>query len=128
MLRLNFAPRMSKTSMLFGGAVVLGIAFFFGAQHYLRSYLSAAEEKLAGQYAPKRIVVASTDIQAGDAVSMANVAARTVPSRFVSSNSLSPDEFDSIAGQRVVVALHPGDPIERGQLERRACKRRLRFP
>lgn len=118
MPRLNFVPKMSQTSLLFGGAVVLGIAFFFGAQHYLRSYLSAAEEKLAGQYAPKRIVVAARDIQAGDVVSSNNVAARTVPSRFVSSNALSPDEFDSIDGQKVVVALRPGDPIERGQLER----------
>jgi pilus assembly protein CpaB len=116
--RLDFVTRMSPTAMLFSGAVVLGIAFFFGAQHYLRSYLSSAEQKLAGQYAPKRIVVAAVDIQAGDAVSMANVAARTVPSRFVSSNSLSPDEFDAIDGQKVVVALHAGDPIERGQLER----------
>jgi len=116
--RLQFAPRMSQTSVLFGGAVVLGIAFFFGAQHYLRSYLSSAEQKLAGQYAPKRIVVAATDLQAGDSVSMANVAARTVPSRFVSSNSVQPEDFDSIDGQKLVVALHAGDPIERGQLER----------
>ena len=49
---------------------------------------------------------------------MANVAARTVPSRFVSSNSVQPEDFDSIDGQKLVVALHAGDPIERGQLER----------
>ena len=115
---LSFIKRMSQTSLLFSGAVVLGVGFFFGAQYYLRAYLSTAEQKLAGQYAPKRIVVAAIDIQAGDAVTMANVAARTVPIRFISSNSLSPEEFDAINGQRVVVALHAGDPVERGQLER----------
>jgi pilus assembly protein CpaB len=117
-VRMSIIPRVSQTSLLFGGAIVLGIGFFFGSQHYLRMYLSAAEEKLAGQYTPKRIVVAATEIQAGDAVSSNNVAARNVPSRFVSSNALSPDDFDSVDGQKVVVALRPGDPIERGQLER----------
>jgi pilus assembly protein CpaB len=118
MVRLNILPKVSNTSLLFGGAIVLGIGFFFGSQHYLRTYISAAEEKLAGQYTPKRIVVAATDIQAGDAVGSNNVAARNVPTRFVSSNALSPDDFDSIDGQKVVVALRRGDPIERGQLER----------
>jgi pilus assembly protein CpaB len=115
---MKIIQRVSPTSLLFGGAIVLGIGFFFGAQHYLRAYLSAAEDKLAGQYAPKRIVVAATDIQAGDAVSTSNVAAREVPSRFVSSNAMSPEDFDSIDGQKIVVALRAGDPIERGQLER----------
>jgi pilus assembly protein CpaB len=115
---MKVISRVSPTSLLFGGAIVLGIGFFFGAQHYLRTYLAAAEDKLAGQYAPKRIVVAATDIQAGDAVSSNNVAAREVPSRFVSSNALSPEDFDSIDGQKIVVALRAGDPIERGQLER----------
>jgi len=115
---MNIIQKVSPTTLLFGGAIVLGIGFFFGAQHYLRAYLSAAEDKLAGQYAPKRIVVAATDIQAGDAVSASNVAARNVPSQFVSSNAVSPDDFDSIDGQKIVVALRAGDPIERGQLER----------
>jgi pilus assembly protein CpaB len=104
--------------LLFGGAIVLGTGFFFGAQHYLRAYLSAAEDKLAGQYTPKRIVVAATDIQAGDAVNSSNVAARKVPARFVSSNAVAPEDFDSIDGQKIVVALRAGDPIERGELER----------
>jgi len=115
---MKLSPKVSPTSLLFGGAIILGIGFFFGAQHYLRAYLADAEGRLAGQYTPKRIVVAATDIQAGDAVSASNVAARSVPSKFASSNALSPEDFDSIDGQKIVVALRAGDPIERGQLER----------
>jgi pilus assembly protein CpaB len=115
---MKIISKVSPTSLMFGGALLLGVGFFFGAQHYLRAYLADAEEKLAGQYSPKRIVVAATDIQAGEAVSSSNVAARKVPSNFVSSNALSPEDFDSIDGQKVVVALRAGDPIERGQLER----------
>lgn len=118
MARLNFVPKISQTSLLFGGALILGVAFFLGTQRYLRSYLSAAEQKIAGQYEPKRIVVAAADIQAGDVVSANNVVARSVPSSFISSTAYSPEDFDSIDGQKVVVALKRGDPIERGQLER----------
>jgi pilus assembly protein CpaB len=115
---MKLISRISPTSLLFGGAIVLGIGFFFGAQHYLHAYLSAAEDKLAGQYTPQRIVVAAIDIQAGDTVAANNVAARNMPAKFVSSNAVSPEDFDTIDGQKTVVALRAGDPIERGQLER----------
>jgi len=104
--------------MLLGGAVALGILCFVGAQYYLRNYLAQAEQKLAGQYESKQVIVAAVDIAPGSVLSSDNLAVRKIPVRYLSSNVLQPSDLDLVSGQRVVTALQPGDPVDRGSLER----------
>ncbi len=103
--------------MLLGGAVGLGLLCFFGAQYYLRSYLSSAEKRLAGDYEAREVIVAATEIEPGTVVSADNLAVRKIPARYLSSNTLSPDDLDRVSGQRVVTALKSGDPLYLGVLE-----------
>ena len=104
--------------MLLGGAVALGVLCFIGANYYLRSYLSNAESKLQGAYKTRQVMVASVDVPAGGSLDDSNLAVRTIPDRYLASTALAPDAIDSVRGQTVMVALKPGDPIDRGALER----------
>jgi pilus assembly protein CpaB len=104
--------------MLLGGAVALGLLCFVGANYYLRSYLSRAESKLAGAYKTRQVMVAKLAVPAGGSLDDSNLAVRTIPERYLSSNAMDPDALDSVRGQKVMVALKPGDPIDRGALER----------
>lgn len=103
--------------MLLGGAVVLGVLCFVGANYYLRSYLESAESKLQGSYKTKKVLVAREEVPAGGVINEDNLAVRTIPERYLASTVLSPDDVEQISGQKVMVALQPGDPIDRGALE-----------
>lgn len=109
--------KISKNTLLLGGAVALGVLCFVGAQYYLRTYLTQAESKLAGSYAKKKVLVAAVEIPAGGTLSSENLAVRSIPERYLSSTALEPDALDSVSGQKVMVALKPGDTIDRGSLE-----------
>lgn len=104
--------------MLLGGAILLGILCYVGAQYYLRSSLSAAQARLAGDYKTRQVIVAATDIPAGGVLSADNLAARSIPQRYLASTTLGPDDFDSVEGQKIVVDVKAGDPIDRGALDR----------
>ena len=104
--------------MLLGGAIGLGVLCFIGANYYMRNYLNQAETRLAGAYKTRQVIVAAVDVPAGGVLSEENLAARSIPERYLASTALSPDSLDSVRGQKVMVALKPGDPIDRGALER----------
>lgn len=104
--------------MLLSGAIALGVLCFVGANYYLRSYLSQAESRLAGSYATRKVIVAAVEIPAGGMLSSDNLAVRSIPDRYLASTALAPDALDVVSGQKVMVGLKPGDPIDRGALER----------
>ena len=110
--------KISKNTLLLSGAIVLGIVCYLGAQYYLRSSLSDAQAKLAGDYKTRKVIVAATDIPAGGVLSAENLAARSIPQRYLASTTLGPDDFDTVAGQKIVVDVKAGDPIDRGALDR----------
>ncbi|MBC3927413.1 Flp pilus assembly protein CpaB [Undibacterium sp. CY21W] len=110
--------KISKNTLLLGGAVTLGILCFVGAQYYLRSYLSQAESRLAGSYKTKKVIVAAVELPAGSTLSADNLAVRSIPERYLASSVIEPEALDSVAGQRLINAVKPGDPIDRGGLER----------
>lgn len=110
--------KISKNTLLLGGAIVLGIVCYVGAQYYLRSSLSDAQAKLAGDYKTRRVIVAATDIPAGGVLSGDNLAARAIPERYLASTTLGPDDLDTVSGQKIVVDVKAGDPIDRGALDR----------
>ncbi|MFZ6754776.1 Flp pilus assembly protein CpaB [Undibacterium sp. Dicai25W] len=110
--------KISKNTLLLGGAITLGVVCFAGAQYYLRTYLSQAESRLAGSYKTKKVIVAAVELPAGTALSTDNLAVRTIPERYLSSNAVGPEDLDAITGQHLLNSLKPGDPIDRGTLER----------
>lgn len=110
--------KISKNTLLLGGAIALGIICYVGAQYYLRSSLSEAQARLAGDYKTRQVIVAATDIPAGGVLNADNLAARSIPQRYLASTTLGPDDFDTVEGQKIVVDVKAGDPIDRGALDR----------
>lgn len=110
--------KISKNIVLVSGAIGLGLVCFFGANYYLRNYLSDAEARLAATYKTSKIIVAREEIKPGTILSSELLAARAVPQRFIPSNAIMPEELDNILGQRALSNLKPGDPIDKNSLER----------
>lgn len=110
--------KISKNTLLVVGALGLGVLCFVGSQHYLRSTLADAQAELAGSYEPRQVIVASVDIPAGGVLSADNLATRKIPERYLASTALGPDSFDLVSGQKIVVGVKAGDPIDRGALAR----------
>ena len=104
--------------MLLAGALGLGVLCFVGAQYYLRSSLSDAQAKLAGSYKTRRVIVAGVDIPAGGVLSTDNLATRSIPERYLATTAMNPEALDTVSGQKIVVDVKAGDPIDRGALER----------
>lgn len=96
----------------------LGVLCFLGANYYMHNYLANAETQLAGAYKTRQVMVAAVEVPAGGVLGDNNLAARTIPERYLASTALSPDALETVRGQKVMVALKPGDPIDRGALER----------
>ena len=110
--------KLSKNTWLLAGAVLLGLGCFVGARYYLSSYLSQQETKLRGSYESRKVIVAAVEIPAGGTLSSDNLAVRTIPDRYLASTAMSPESLDVVAGQKIMVAVKPGDPIDKGALER----------
>lgn len=104
--------------MLLGGALALGTLCFVGANYYMSNYLTEAETRLAGSYKTRKVMVVKVDVPAGTVLSEENLAVRSIPERYLASTSLTPDELDMVRGQKAIVALKSGDPIDRAALER----------
>ncbi len=98
--------------------MLLGMACFFGARYYLKEHLTQQELKLSGAYKNKKVIVAATELPAGTVLSADNLATRSIPERFLSSTSIEPESLNAVEGQKLMVALKPGDPIDKGALER----------
>ena len=110
--------KISKNTVLLGGAVGLGVLCFIGANYYLRSYLSQAESRLQSNYTPRKVIVAAVEVPAGGILTADNLATRSIPERYLASTALGPADLDAVVGQKVMATLKPGDPIDRGALER----------
>lgn len=64
------------------------------------------------------VLVAGVDIPAGGVLSIDNLSKRNIPDRYLASTALGPDAIDGVTGQKIVVDVKAGDPIDRGALER----------
>lgn len=110
--------KISKNTVLLAGAIGLGVLCFVGANYYLRNYLSQAESRLQASYTPRKVIVAAAAIPAGSVLTSDNLATRSIPERYLASTVLGPSDVDLVVGQKVMANLKPGDPIDRGALER----------
>lgn len=110
--------KISKNTLLLGGAISLGLVCFIGTRYYLKDYLGQQELKLSGNYKTKKVIVAATEIPAGSVLSANNLATRSIPERYLASTAMEPDTLDAVEGQKIMVTVKPGDPIDKGALER----------
>lgn len=98
-----------KTIVLIGLALVAGIFAALSAQQYIQNRIQEIEDKAKVSTVPR--IVAAYDLPVGTKIESTHVAVREIPSDWVVSGSLKPEEFIHIEGQVITVALKRGDPL-----------------
>lgn len=98
-----------KTVVLVSIAAIAGIFAAFSAQQYIQERIEQIEERAKVTMVQR--IVAAYDLPVGTKIESAHVAVRDIPSDWVVSGSLTPEEFIHIQGQVVTVSLKKGDPL-----------------
>ena len=96
--------------------IVAGVAGFMLARQYLVNADRSIATKYAQAYAPRRVIVAAGPLDAGVSLSMAQLAVRSMPQRFLPSGAVSAEAVGSVLDAKLRVAMKPGDPLERSML------------
>lgn len=98
-----------KTVFLMGFALLAGVFAALSAKQYIQNRIQEIEEQAKVVTVPR--IVAAYDLPVGTKIESAHVAVRDIPSDWVVSGSLKPEEFIYIEGQVITVALKRGDPL-----------------
>jgi pilus assembly protein CpaB len=92
------------------GLVAAGVAFI-ATQHYAENRVIAERDRLLPRGGLVEVLVASRDLSVGDQASPVTVAIRRVPREWLLPNTLTPQDFDAVADQSLVMSVTAGSPI-----------------
>lgn len=101
--------RIKKSWYIFGFAVGAGLLATFSASKYMKEKISQIEANHRQVMVPR--IVAAHDLSVGTSIDSAVLAVREIPETWISSDSLSPDEFERIEGKVITSPLMAGDPV-----------------
>jgi pilus assembly protein CpaB len=105
----------SKTWIILGVSIVIGVAAALVARGYLSGRMAEIERSAKGR--TTGVVVAKKDMPKGTRLSSENAAIRMIPVDFAHSNAITPEEFDRVDGQALAYPVKSGEMILRGVLE-----------
>jgi Flp pilus assembly protein CpaB len=104
------------TGLLVGGSVTLILMLSCGGvAGYAYVKKKTADARRGWNLVP--VVVAAMDVEEGTKVSFDQISQRSIPEQFVTSSVVKPDSASYIVGQRVLVPLQAGDPLQWSQFE-----------
>ncbi len=92
-------------------AAAMGGCAYLLAHRYLSTQAAVARQHLAGQYATREVLVASTALPVGVALEAAMLARRAVPERFLASDVLDANGAAAVLGRRLTRALASGEAV-----------------
>lgn len=92
-------------------ALGCGIGGAWLAGRYLDARAAAAESQLAGRYVARAVVVAGSDIAAGETVQQAKLAVRRMPQEFLPSDAVPEERVSELLGGQAAIAIRRGTPI-----------------
>ncbi|HEY0062182.1 MAG TPA: Flp pilus assembly protein CpaB [Telluria sp.] len=107
--------RPSKTWIIFGVALAIGLLAALTARSYLSTQMEAIEARGKGKTI--NVLVAKIDVPKGALLSKDNVAIRPIPIEFAHSVALTPDDFERVAGQPLAYAVKSGEMLMWGLME-----------
>jgi pilus assembly protein CpaB len=103
------AFRPTKTWVVLGAALAIGLVAALGARSYLSNRVAELEARARGQKVA--VVVARSDLVKGSRISTETVAVRNVPMEYAHSSALLPDQFDRVEGQALAFNVKAGEMI-----------------
>jgi len=110
-------PRINKNWLFFGLAVVLGIGAIYFSNSLLQQRMQDIEAASRKGQRTEKVIVASHDLKAGDALTDKDLAIRAVPEQWVHSTALHPDDFAEVENQRLASPLKRGETLLQSHLE-----------
>lgn len=114
-LALPRSIKPSKTWIILGTAVGIGLLAALVAYGYLSSQMAAIEARGKGETVP--VVVAKSNLVRGARLSSENLAVRAVPKDFAHSGAVSPEQFNRVDGQVLAYPVNGGEMILWGLIE-----------
>lgn len=92
-------------------ALLAGIGAVYLAQNYIEQEITGYKTEIDEKYKLTRVVVARRSLQRGQVLDNTVLAVREVPSAFVHSDAIRPNEVDSVFGHRMVYPLNQGESL-----------------
>lgn len=106
------AVSINKNWLLLAAAIALGGGAFYLSNHAIHSRIQEIEEEAARGKMLVPVVVASQPLSAGDLIGTGSVSVRQIPSEFVNRNMVTPDAYDRVDGQALLVDMDRGEPLQ----------------
>jgi pilus assembly protein CpaB len=124
--RLTALKRLVRQdAVLVALALGCGIGGAWLAGHYLDARAAATEAQLASRYATRAVVVAASDIAAGDTLLQAKLAARRMPQEFLPADAVPVERAAELLGGRATIDIRRGTPVVPAALRTGAAPSRL---
>jgi pilus assembly protein CpaB len=92
------------------GVVAAGLAFV-ATQHYAESRVNQERDRLLPRGGLVDVLVAARDLSVGEQATPVTVAIRQVPREWLLPNTLTPQDFDTVADQTLVAPVVAGSPL-----------------
>jgi pilus assembly protein CpaB len=109
--------KLPHSSVWIGAAALLsGALAFYAAQRYLADTSAEVERAWQARYAPREVLVAARNLEAGRPLSVADLARRAVPSAFVPGGAFEPERLQDLVGKPLLLPLPAGDAVVESQL------------
>lgn len=107
--------RPSKTTVVLGFALIIGVIAALAANRFLSSRIDAIEAR--NRTATVEVVVARTDLSKGEEIGPGNVALRAIPRDYAHSNALTKDSFGGVVGRKLGYHIKGGEMLLSSMLE-----------
>lgn len=106
------AVSINKNWLLLAAAIALGGGAFYLSNRAINSRISEIEEAATRGKTLQAVVVANRPMHAGDVIDTGSVSVRQIPSDYVNRNMVTPETYDSIDGQALLVDMDRGEPLQ----------------
>jgi pilus assembly protein CpaB len=92
-------------------AILAGGAGVWLADRHVTERIRAAESQLGARYQERSVVVASRNINAGERLQAADLAARPMPQTFLPDDAVGVESVGELLGRQLRVDVHRGTPV-----------------
>lgn len=103
--------KVNKNWLLLGVAVALGIGAVVLTNRVIQQRISQLEEDAKKGNETVKVIVAKRDMARGETITADAMAVRAIPKQYLNKDAVLPDQFASMARQRLAIPLHRGDVL-----------------
>lgn len=105
------AVKLNKNWLLLTGAIAIGAVAFFLSYSAINTKIKLLDEEANKGKVMASVVVASRNLQPGELINSSSVSLRKIPQEFINNSSITGENFESVDGQGLLLAVKAGEPI-----------------